>query len=220
MNLKHPYRLVNYATWPRRGHFEVFGQGEYPYIGITTTVDVTALMAGCRERDVRFFNAFLYTVTRALNSVENFRLRVFEDRIVLCDQIDPTFNVFDQQTDLFYFAYAEFSRDFMAFNAEVERAKEAAIANRSLASNWLDVVYISCLPWFGYSDIIQPMGLTANDTIPRIIWGKYETRESGATTVPFSIAGHHGLFDGVHISRLLEAMTALLARPEFLTDGG
>lgn len=215
MQLKNSYYPIDFATWKRRGHFEVFGRGDYPYIGLTTDVEVTNLVAACRAGRHRFFNAFLYIAMRAMNAVENFRYRVFEDRVVLCDRIDPSFNVLDEESELFYFAYADYSPDFARFDADVEAAKANALATRNLSGNRLDVVYISCLPWFDFSDVIQPMGLTAGDTIPRVIWGKF-AEEGEKIAMSFSITGHHGLFDGLHIAKLLDGMTSLAAEPAFL----
>ena len=214
MILQRPYRQVNLDEWTRRGHFEVFGRGEYPYIGLTTSVDVTGLLDVSRESGRGFFNLFLYVVSRAMNSVENFRYRIYEDQVIVCETVDPSFNVLDPKTELFYFAYADYMEGYAAFDAEVERAKALALDSRNLASNRLDVMYVSCLPWFGFTDIIQPMGLSASDTIPRLLWGKYE-EEGDKVTIPFSITGHHGLFDGLHIAKLLEAMNRLIEKPDF-----
>ena len=216
MQLANPYKAIDYESWKRRGHFEVFGSGDYPYIGLTTDVEVTRLVKACRARRRRFFNAFLYVVMRAMNAVENFRYRIFDDKVVLCDRIDPSFNVLDEEHELFYFAYADYNPDFARFYADVETAKANALATRNLSGNRLDVAYVSCLPWFNFSDIIQPMGLTASDTIPRVIWGKFGEGEDRRTVMSFSITGHHGLFDGLHIARLLDGMTALAADPSFL----
>ena len=217
MRSDHYYRQVDLSTWKRREHYEVFGHGEYPYIGLTTSVDITRLLAACAEKDRKFFNAFLYVVTRAMNGIENFRYRIYEDEVVLLDGVDPSFNVMDKEKELFYFAYAAYDPDFATFDARVEEAKATALAKGRLAdgNNRLDVAYISCLPWFGFSDIIQPLGLSANDSIPRLVWGKYEDNGK-IVTMPFSLTGHHGLFDGFHINKLLEAMKKLLEKPDFL----
>ncbi|MCD8351432.1 MAG: hypothetical protein LUC93_12565 [Planctomycetaceae bacterium] len=217
MELRHKYRRIELSTWKRRGHFEVFGRGDYPYDGVTTTVDVSRLLEVCRDKGIRGFNAFLYVVTRAMNGVENFRYRMYEDEVILCDQTDPSFNVMDEPSELFYFAYAEYTPDFPRFDKDVEAAKAVAIENKHLGSNRLDVFYVSCLPWFGFSDIIQPMGLSANDSIPRIVWGRYK-EEAGRMVMPFSVTSHHGFVDGLHIARLLEKIEELLERPERWTE--
>ncbi len=213
MELRHKYRRIELSTWKRREHFEVFGRGDYPYDGVTTTVDVTSLLAFCRDNGIRFFNAFLYVVTRAMNGVENFRYRVYEDQIILCDQTDPSFNILDDESELFYFAYADYTPDFPRFDTDVEEAKAVAVETRNLGSNRLDVFYVSCLPWFGFSDIIQPMGLSANDSIPRLVWGRYQA-EGERVVMPFSVTSHHGFVDGLHIARLLEKMEELLTGPD------
>lgn len=217
MQIKYGYRQIDQEQWKRRDHFQVFGRGEYPYIGLTTPVDVTSLVAACRERKIRFFNAFLYATTRAANAVDNFRYRIYEDQIVLLDAADPSFNVMDKEHELFYFAYAAYDRKFRRFNDNAEQAKKAALDAHCLSGNRVDVFYMSCLPWFGFSDIVQPLGLSANDSIPRFAWGKFED-DGKKISMPFSVTGHHGLFDGLHISKLLDIMKLLLDDPEKFLD--
>lgn len=215
MELRHKYRRIELSTWKRRQHFELFARGEYPYDGVTTNIDVTRLVEICRETDHKFFTAFMYVVARAINSIENFRYRVYEDQIVLCDQIDPSFNVLNPDTELYYFAYTVYNKDYQKFAEDVEAAKDFALKNNYMANNRLDVFYISCLPWFGFTDIIQPMGLAANNSIPRLVWGRYQ--EIGERVdMPFSVTTHHGFVDGLHIARLLEKMQALMDEPSFL----
>lgn len=211
------HKTIDTSSWKRNRHFQVFGASDYPYIGITTTIDVGKLLAACRDTRTRFFNAFLYAVARAANSVENFRYRLHDGEIRLYDRVDPSFNVLDERDDLFYFAYTTYTRDFRQYNARIEDAKQTALASRTMGNDHgnLHLVYISCLPWFTFTDIIQPLGLSTNDSIPRMIWGKF-TEENGKTTIPFSVTGHHGLVDGIHIAKLLDAISALTENPAFL----
>lgn len=208
-------RRVEMAAWKRRRHFEVFGHGAYPYVGVTATIDVTPLLAGCRRSGTGFFNAFLYVSTRAMNELENFRYRLREGEVYLYDRVDPAFTVLDPGEELFYFAYAPYTPNFPAFSAAADRAKAAALATRSLENDpeklWL--IYVSCTPWLSFTDLIQPLGVSANDSIPRVCWGRFQERDGGAT-MPFSVVGHHGLLDGLHIAKLLDAMA------ELMTDSG
>ena len=212
MGFIHPFRTIDAETWPRRDHYLVFGRGNYPYIGVTTDIDVTDLLRACRRTGASFFNAFLHVVSGALNSCENFRYRVRGDDVVLCDAVDPSFNVFDGERGLFYFACAAYCADYVEFDARVEKGKAEALARRTLMADddsRQDVFYVSCLPWFGFTDVIQPMGLSPDDAIPRVVWGKYRD-QGGRTVMPLSITGHHGLFDGYHIAVLLDAMHSLM----------
>lgn len=152
-----------------------------------------------------------------MNDLENFRYRARDGEVLLYDRVDPSFNVLDEDEELFYFAHTEYTPNFRVFDAGVEAAKKTALSERSLDNDCgdLGLVYVSCLPCFGFTDIIRPMGLSANDSIPRLVWGKYH-EEGGRTVMPFSITGNHGLFDGIHIAMLLDAISSLAEDPAFL----
>lgn len=221
MRCKNPCRRIDPDTWNRREHYEVFSRQSYPYIGVTVSVDVERLVVACREAGTRFSNAFMYAALRALNSVENLRYRIVDGEVVLCERVDPSFNVWHAENELFYFAYADYHRHFALFDAEVEEAKKQALTTRSLNNengDRADVVFVSSLPWFAFSDIIQPMGLTPDDAIPRLLWGRHSVGD-GKGSMPFSLTGHHGLFDGWHVAKMLAEMERLLNDPSFLAEG-
>lgn len=215
MQIVHKYRQINLAAWKRRQHYEVFGKRDYPYGGLTTQVDVTTLREVCRDTGHKPFTAFMYIVSDAINTVENFRYRIYEEQIILCEKVDPNFNVMNPKTELYYFAQAPFQANYADFDRDVELGKRYAIEHNFLSNNRLDVFYVSCLPWFGFTDIIQPMGLSANDTIPRIVWGQYQ-ENNGRSELPFSITAHNGFVDALHMAKLLDRMRKLLDDPAFL----
>ncbi len=215
MELRYEYRQVDFENWKRRDAFSLFGTGEYPYVGLTTMVDVSPLMHACRSQGCSFFTAFVYVIMTCMNKVENFRCRIYEDQIIICDKVDPLFNIVDQDAGIHTFAIAAIQDSFSDFNREMEAEKKIALEQPNLPHNRLDVVSVSCLPWFSVTDIIQPLGLSANGSIPHCVWGK--TEENGLRiAVPFSLTAHHGLLDGKHVSRLLTAMAGMMESPDFL----
>ncbi len=45
---------IDLQNYPRRQHFEYFSSLQYPYVGVTNQVDVTALVRFCKERKCSF----------------------------------------------------------------------------------------------------------------------------------------------------------------------
>ena len=203
--IKNGYSYVEFANWNRRDQFLLFTQSPYPYIGVTTQVDVGQFVLRCRKNNRRFFNAMLHAVMRALNSVENFRYRMVDGTVFFCDAIDPSFTVFDKESELFYFATAPMRDDFEEFNKGVEAAKKEALETRRLSGDRLDVAYVSCMPWMHFTDVIQPLDLSQDDSTTRILWGKYEQRND-RLEMPLSITAHHGLVDGWHIAKFVDLL--------------
>ena len=202
----HAYQEIDLANWKRARHYEVFANKEYPFVGTTTELDISEWDAARQQSNRKFFPAFLHAVTLAMNAVENFRYRIYENKVVLCETIKPSFVVFEKKEELYYFASLEMTNDPLEFDRRVEEAKQLALTKRCLESfSDTDVFYVSCTPWFGFTDCIQPMQLSEPDSIPRIMWGKVK-RSGNTVTVPFSVTGHHGLIDGFHIGKLFETI--------------
>jgi chloramphenicol O-acetyltransferase type A len=59
---------------------------------------------------------------------------------------------------------------------------------------------ISTLPWFSYTALIQPVAC-ADESNPRITWGKYETDVKRRLKMPLTVLLHHALADGIHIAQ-------------------
>ncbi len=77
-----------------------------------------------------------------------------------------------------------------------------------------ELIFVSTLPWFSYTSLVQPVPLPA-DSNPRITWGKY-FRQDGEQWIPVTALCHHGLVDGLHIAgfyqNLEEQIKSMLQR--------
>lgn len=72
----------------------------------------------------------------------------------------------------------------------------------------LALFFISSLPWFSYSALVQPVPSPA-DSNPRITWGRYFVQET-KTWIPVSLLCHHALVDGMHLNLFFEQLHAQL----------
>lgn len=100
--------------------------------------------------------------------------------------------------------YAEFERS-------VTLAESRALENRCLSEKRLDLAYMTCIPRVSYCGLFQPLFINASDCIPRFAWGKYE-KVGKRYIMPFTVSGHHGFIDGLHIARFIEDMERRILR--------
>lgn len=205
MLIQNNHMQIDVRQWKRRRHYELYGKANYPYIGAVVHVEVTPLLAHCKENGLKFFNAFLFMALRAMNAIENFRYRIHNSHVMLMERVDCSFTVLDKEEELFYFADADLTPGFAAFNVEAEKAKAQALSEKRLEGARVDIVYVSCLPWLQFTEFIQPLGLSPNDSVPRIGWGKF-INAAGRIAVPFSVTANHSLVDGLHIGKLVETL--------------
>ena len=79
------YKTIDMDSFPRRAHFEYFKGLAYPYVGFTVNVDITGFLAQQKRLGLPFYLALAYCVTRAANSVPEFRRRIHGDGIIEYD---------------------------------------------------------------------------------------------------------------------------------------
>ena len=75
-----------------------------------------------------------------------------------------------------------------------------------------DLIYFSCLPWIELTALTNERDFCADDSVPRIAWGKYR-EENGRKRLQMSVELNHRFTDGVHVGMFY---TALRGRIEAL----
>ncbi len=83
---------IDLQNYPRRQHFEYFSSLQYPYVGVTNQVDVTALVRFCKERKGSFYLPFLHAAALAADGVPELRQRIRGGGIVEYSQC-PTSHI-------------------------------------------------------------------------------------------------------------------------------
>ncbi len=195
---------IDLEIYPRRAHFEHFCAMAYPYVGVTADVDVTELLALCREKKYSFYLMVLHAVALAADEVAEFRRRIDHGGIVEYDEC-PTSHT-ELKPDGTY-AYCTLHHH-MPLAEYLDRAEAARAAVRESGSieeedGVQSMYFISTLPWLHFTSLIQPVSC-GEESNPRITWGKYEADPRGRMMMPLSVLVHHALADGLHIARFYQ----------------
>ena len=199
------YRELDMAAYKRRAHFDYFRSLAYPYAGITVEVDISRLVPTLKAHSLPFFLPVLYCVTRAANSVPEFRQRIRGDGIIEYDYSEGSYTVaLEDGTYCYCTPKTNLPfREFLRYTLEAQRraVEEPSIDEQEEAESLL---FISCIPWVSQTAVVQPVPMPA-DSNPRITWGKYFER-CGNIYLPVSVLCHHALVDGLHIARFYAAL--------------
>lgn len=204
---------IKLENWPRGEHFKFFSGLSFPFYNVTLPLDVTGLRAYTKVNKLSFYHALVYVVTTVMNGIPDFLYKIRPGGVVLLPRIHPSFVTLDPATHLFKIVTLELEpgMDLPAFcraAAEAERA-QAGYFPTAEAEARDDFIYFSCTPWFSFTSMSHEMNCDPNDSIPRVIWGKYEEK-GGRVTLPFSVQFNHRLLDGYHLELLLEGIAAFL----------
>lgn len=202
--------VIDRATWPREGHYRFFAPMSHPFYALTFPVDVTALRGYVKAHGLSFYATLVFLVTKAMEDVEEFRLRDRNGVIVRHDTLVPSFTDLRPGSDLFHIVTLEAGDDLEGF---CRRAKAASAAQTEFVNDapWGDrMIYFTCLPWFPITGLTNERDADPSDTIPRVSWGKWEERD-GRTVLNLSLELNHRLLDGVHVGQFYAALSARLA---------
>ena len=208
-------RKIDTTTWKRKVPYKNFIDYTNPIFSLSTRLDVTELCNRCKKEGTSFFADFLYIVMRCLNSIEEFRLRIVNDEVVLYDTIHPSYIVLTDD-NIIVTCRTEMQRSYFKFyknvRDDIEEKKQRSIQDGEFnIKKENDCYYISCLPWVDLMGVSNPYNLNDNEqsSIPRLTWGKF-VDENGRKKMTMDIAVHHALLDGEPVCRgFIEIQKAL-----------
>lgn len=204
------YRIVDQDQYYRKGVFRHFSEDCKCSTSITARVDVTELVRASKATGTKFYINFLYLLSRALNSRDDYRMGwLWETRELICyDRINPTQYVFHEDTETctpvyttYYDDYAQFYRNALD---DVERAKETREYMLDAANhpNWFDASFI---PWLSYDSLNIELPDGYLYFMPIVNWGKYR-EENGRLMMPVSVRLNHAIADGYLVARVFRLL--------------
>lgn len=213
------YKPVDLNTYYRRGVFRHFTQDCKCSTAITHRIDVTELIEFSRRTNTKFYLNFLYVLSKALNSREDYRLfwQYQTEQLFVYDQINPTQYIFHDDTETFTLVYTLYDPDYSVFYqralSDMERAKATREYGLDAANhpNWFDA---SCIPWISYDSLTIELPDGYLYFNPIVNWGRYR-EENGRMMMPVSVRMNHAAADGYLIAKvflLLEEEMAALCR--------
>jgi len=203
--------MLDIKNWKRRDIYKVFRAMQFPHFSLTTELDVTAALKFARETGVSSYSMMLYLTCRCGNEVPAFHLRLRPEGVIRhCElAIAPTtgwkyglynFTMIQYTPDPVEFFRRQAEQDAMVMELEhLNLEGDRKIGDACLFS--------SCVPWFSFTGLTQPAH-NAEDSIPRIVWGKY-TKRGRRTFMPISLQCHHAVTDGHDVADFLDRFQQL-----------
>lgn len=199
-------KIIDIETWNRKEQFQLFRECVDPVYGITAYVECTEGYKYAKSIKASFFLYYLHASLKAVNSIENLRMRFEHEEVVLFDKVDGSSTI-GREDGTFGFSIFEYCDDFHEFNEkavqEVDRVKKASGLSIDLTETRMDMVHYSAIPWVSFTSIIPERHSGLTNSIPKIFFGKY-TEANGVMKLPVSFHAHHALSDGFHAGMFFE----------------
>jgi|SRR5436190_3262037 len=193
---------VDIAAWPRRATFEFFQDYDDPFFNFTANVEVTQLYRFCKQNDLAFSLAALFCTQRAANEIREFRIRLFDGRLVEFDTVHATQTILNED-ETFSFCYFEMNDDVVEFDraGKAARVKYKKLRTFDVESDRVDMIYYSVIPWVSFTSFKHATRLDKTQTVPRIVFGKIFD-DGNAKKMPLSVEANHTIMDGIHVGKL------------------
>lgn len=202
---------IDYENWPRREIFEFFSAISQPFYSVTFRIDVTRLYDHVKPRGLSFYYALVWLCTRAMNSVEAFRVAIEGGKPVLLDKRAPSFTDMKKGAESFHIV--TMPADMGALEEFCRAAADKSHAQQSFINPTAEsgeLIYFSCLPWVDLTALTNERDFDKDDSTPRVAWGRY-VEENGRKTLGLSLEVNHRLIDGLHIGRFAQELERLIS---------
>ena len=210
------YQVVDLESYYRRGVFRHFSEDCKCSTSMTARLDVTELAEYSRHTGTRFYLNFLYLLSRALNSRDDYKMGyLWQTKELICyDTIHPTQYVFHEDTETCTPVYTTYCEDYEAFYRAAQLDVEQAQRTREYGldmehhPNWFDASYLS---WLSYDSLNIELPDGHLFFAPIVNWGKYR-EENGRLMMPVSVRLNHAIADGYLVANVFRLLGEEMGR--------
>ena len=200
---------IDLKNWPRGQMFYYFSKMAPTGYSLTVNMDVTELRRTLKKRELKFFPAFLWLVTRNLNAQTEFKVAEIDGTLGYFDTLTPLYASFHEDDNTFSLMWTEFNDSFGQFyEAYIENKETFGKVHGVLCQPQLppaNAYTVSCIPWVEFTHFAVHTYENKPYYFPSVEAGRFFEKE-GRELMPLSITCHHAATDGYHIKLFLEAL--------------
>jgi chloramphenicol O-acetyltransferase type A len=205
-------KIIDIENWIRKEHFEWFKNFDEPFFGIVSELDCSIAYLKSKKENIPFYHSYLHKSLKAVNLLENFRLRIEDNKVVCYDKINASATI-NNADNLYAMSFIEYTDNLLDFSRKMRLEEERINKIRGLgvSENTMrkDVIHYSSVPWFKITGLSHARNYKFEDSVPKITFGKFEM-VGNKKIMNISINGHHGLIDGSHVGIYLKTFQDLL----------
>lgn len=199
-------KYIDFNTWERKEHYNFFEKVDNPQFNICMNLDVTNFLKFVKENKLSFYYSMIYASTYVMNSIEDFRYKIRDGRIILHDELKPSFTDMKKGDRLFKIVTSSLDTNIINFSAKargISNTQEDYFPACDFEQD--ELIYFSCLPWISFTSLSNEIVMNKEDSIPRISFGKYFEQDN-KTLLPYSIQVNHMLLDGIHVGEYINKL--------------
>ena len=211
------FHPIDTTTWPRAEIFYYYTQMAPTTYTVTVQMDVSILCSTLKDMGYRFFPAYLYLVTKAINMQQELRIGVHDGALGYWDTLTPAYPQFHDDDKTTSLLWTEYDDCFQTFYENYLRDTATHGSSHGiLSSKGLPLpnsYIISCIPWFSFQSFSLHNHGIKDYYVPSVESGKF-FHKNGIVVMPFSITVHHAATDGYHLTVFFEKLQHLMNHPK------
>ena len=214
------FHLIDMETWPRRDHYEYYKNLVQTCYNLTANVDITHILKFCDRREIKFYPAFIYAITKAVNEVPEFRMAYDkEGNLGWYDYLNPSYTIFHKDDSTFSDVWSPWKDTFVDFYQEMLQDMENAEHSKGIKAkpdkpnNFFPVSGVPWVTFTGYAcdTFRSPHMLFAiatfgkyfeaqeiPDCIGRTHFANTKSLTNPRTLIPVNVFVPHMVADGYH----------------------
>lgn len=206
-------KKIDIDTWGRKDIYRYYQPFEKPRFSMTFHIDVTNFYNEVKKKKVSFYLSFIHFIMEAINESHAFKYRIVNHEVICYNEVHPSFTNIIEQSEQFRIITLnhEKKREDFLLSVNKKRIEQGTTFMNEKDEMRQDLIYISTFPWANFSQITHAEKFNPNDSIPRVVWGKWEERD-GKKWMPLNIEVHHGFVDGYHLGMFIQNITEKLIK--------
>lgn len=211
------FTSIDMNTWPMAQAFHYYTQMAPTSYTVTVMMDVTILRRTLKEKEYKFFPAYLYLVTRAINKQEELRVAVKDGILGHWQTLTPAYPQFHDDDKTTSLLWTEYDDLFQKFYDQYLNDTKTHGSNHGILSPKgippVNAYIISCIPWFTFNSFSLHNHGIKDYYVPSFEAGGF-VETLGNIQMPLSITVHHATTDGYHLKVFFEELQRTMNHPD------
>jgi chloramphenicol O-acetyltransferase type A len=211
------FQPIDMQTWPMAQTFHYYTQMAPTTYTINVPIDVTILRKTLKQKGYKFFPAYLFLATRAIEKVKELRVAVKDGVLGWWESLTPLYPQFhedDKTTSLLWTEYDDCFGSF--YDSYIADTQAHGNSHGILSSKGMPPAngyVISCIPWFTFNSFSLHNHGIKDYYVPSLEAGGF-VETDGKIIMPLSITVHHATTDGWHLKVFLEELQKTMNEPD------
>ncbi|VPQ87686.1 chloramphenicol O-acetyltransferase [Streptococcus pneumoniae] len=209
------FNKIDLDNWKRKEIFNHYLNQQTTF-SITTEIDISVLYRNIKQEGYKFYPAFIFLVTRVINSNTAFRTGYNSDgELGYWDKLEPLYTIFDGVSKTFSGIWTPVKNDFKEFYdlylSDVEKYNGSGklFPKTPIPENAFS---LSIIPWTSFTGFNLNINNNSNYLLPIITAGKF-INKGNSIYLPLSLQVHHSVCDGYHAGLFMNSIQELSDRP-------